>query len=1093
MLVKRWEAATSAAKAVRLARVAVLFDSSTQALARLLAQRLTTEGAVGDVRLFEGGAAPGTAAGCDGWIDLIGCGQGVLHDLDWTTPLREWIDAAPRESRLALCITRGLESYRNDIVNLRGADRAGLYRMLSSEYGHVTSRHVDMPGDADDAEVVARILAECAASHEEVQVCYRDERRYRAVLEELPSDDLAALGAGFDLSGFRADHALLITGGTRGIGYRCAQHFVSRYGVRRLVLCGREPLPPREQWDARRDEVSATGEKIRAMLALEAQGAQVEVLAATLSDELELTRNLQHAKAKLGPIAGVIHCAGLVDAQEPAWVRKRVETMANVLEPKVKGLDTLLHCLDGEPLRFVLLFSSVSAAVPALAVGQSDYAMANAYMDYLAEAYAQRLPIVSIQWPSWKESGMGESRSTVYQGLGFLSHSDAQGLTMLDAILARKPSAVVLPALVDAQRWQTAVLTQPRIRQVPLGAPGQQVAQPQANRVAHRPDETDAAVLHWLTELLARELKLDPSRVDARTPLADYGVDSVMLVQLLKPVSERVGEALDPSILFEYPTLGQFAGWLIERHAGAFASAEQRAEESAKQLQSQAQPQPQPLRAAVAEPVVEVATVAMNEARETRATDIAVIGMSCRFPGADDLAAFWSLLAQGRSALRRVPPARWGASSDYIAGVLDRATYFDRAFFSISAEDARAMDPQALLALEQALALWYAGGYRMEEIKGRAVGVYLGARAQVVADAQTLRDAHNPIMAVGANYMAANISRFFDLHGPSVVVDTACSSALVAMNMAIQALRDGDIESALVGGVSLFNGDSAFQMFEQRGILSRESSLHLFDGRANGTVLGEGAGMVWLKTLDQALRDGDTIHAVIRGIAINNDGRTAGPAAPNLSSQKEVMQRALARSGLAPAQIEHIEVNGSGTLVTDLLELKAIEAVYRSGTSVPCELGSVKPNIGHPLCAEGIASFIKGVLTLHRQQRVPFLSATEPMAHYDLAASPFRFARALSERGDAPSIVAVNCFADGGTNAHVILQAWHDPQQRAPRRTPLTPPSLNRVDCRAQVSGDGSGDGGQVERREAASLVDAAATGTSGARGGVWKRVVETV
>jgi 3-oxoacyl-(acyl-carrier-protein) synthase/aryl carrier-like protein len=789
----------------------------------------------------------------------------------------------------------------------------------------------------------------------------------------------------------------------------------------------------------------------------------------------------------------VIHCAGLVDAQEPALVRKRVETMANVLEPKVKGLDTLLSCLGGEPLRFVLLFSSVSAAVPALAVGQSDYAMANAYMDYVAEAYAQRLPIVSIQWPSWKESGMGESRSTVYQGLGFLSHSDAQGLSMLDAMLARKPSAVVLPALVDAQRWKSAALTKPRIRQVPLSAPKQQDPLPQTNTVARRADGTDAAVLDWLTELLARELKLDPSRVDARTPLADYGVDSVMLMQLLKPVSERVGETLDPSILFEYPTLGQFARWLLERHAGAFAPAEQPAEQDAKQTQ----PQPQPLSAALAEVVVDAAPVPMNETRETHAADIAVIGMSCRFPGADDLAAFWALLAQGRSALRRVPPARWGASSDYTAGVLDRATYFDRAFFSISAEDARAMDPQALLALEQALSLWYAGGYRMEEIKGRAVGVYLGARAQVVADAQTLRDAHNPIMAVGANYMAANISRFFDLHGPSVVVDTACSSALVAMNMAIQALRDGDIESALVGGVSLFNGDSAFQMFEQRGILSREPSLHLFDGRASGTVLGEGAGMVWLKTLDQALRDGDTIHAVIRGIAVNNDGRTAGPAAPNLSSQKEVMQRALARSGLAPTQIEHIEVNGSGTLVTDLLELKAIEAVYRSGTSVPCELGSVKPNIGHPLCAEGIASFIKGVLTLHRRQRVPFLSASEPMAHYDLAASPFRFARALSERGDAPSIVAVNCFADGGTNAHVILQAWHDPQQRAPRRTALTPPSLNRVDCRAQVSGDGDGDGdGDVrrdERPEAASLVGAAVTGTGGAHASVWKRVVETV
>jgi polyketide synthase PksJ/polyketide synthase PksN len=163
------------------------------------------------------------------------------------------------------------------------------------------------------------------------------------------------------------------------------------------------------------------------------------------------------------------------------------------------------------------------------------------------------------------------------------------------------------------------------------------------------------------------------------------------------------------------------------------------------------------------------------------------------------------------------------------------------------------------------------------------------------------------------------------------------------------------------------------------------------------------------------------------------------------------MQRALAKSGKSADEVGHVEVNGSGTQIMDLLELKAVEAVYRPASKEPCELGSMKPNIGHPLCAEGIASFVKGVLMLHRRQRVPFLSAQEPMRHYDFSTSPLRFCRALSAVGDAPSVIGINCFADGGTNAHVILEAWSEADPRAVRR-PRPMPALRRVDCSRSAS-----------------------------------------
>jgi acyl transferase domain-containing protein len=249
--------------------------------------------------------------------------------------------------------------------------------------------------------------------------------------------------------------------------------------------------------------------------------------------------------------------------------------------------------------------------------------------------------------------------------------------------------------------------------------------------------------------------------------------------------------------------------------------------------------------------------------------------------------------------------------------------------------------------------------------------------------------------------------------------------------------------------VSLLN-TSALQIFEERGILNRGSDFHVFDRRAQGALLGEGVGMVWLKSVDQALSDGDQIYAVIKSLAINNDGHIAGPTAPNLQAQKEVMQTALGRSGKRPEQIDYIEVNGSGSEVTDLIELKAIESVYRSSSTAACELGSMKPNIGHPLCAEGIASFIKVVLMLHRRQSVPFLSASEPMAHYDLGDSPFYFSRGSDAAKHAPTIAAINCFADGGTNAHLILEASSEQESETVRRQPISPPVLQRINLYSQ-------------------------------------------
>ncbi|MFE3654576.1 beta-ketoacyl synthase N-terminal-like domain-containing protein, partial [Streptomyces sp. NPDC059152] len=528
-------------------------------------------------------------------------------------------------------------------------------------------------------------------------------------------------------------------------------------------------------------------------------------------------------------------------------------------------------------------------------------------------------------------------------------------------------------------------------------------------------------------------------------PIADYGTDSIMMVQILRKVGGELGVELDPSVLVEHPTVESFTAYLADHHGPALARtfgaapAPSAPTASAHKAVAAASVTPAAVTVPVTVPAPEPAP--RPEASDGGPFDVAVIGMSGRFPGAPDLDAYWQLLSSGRSAIAPVPAHRWGGETGYTAGLID-LDGFDPAHFHLSDGDAAAMDPQALLLLEEALFAFCDAGYAPAELKGREIGVYVGGRTRHAPDDVTLGRSRNPMVAIGQNYLAANLSHYFDLQGPSTVVDTACSSALVALHHAVQAMRSGDVEAAVVAGITLLPNADGHRLFDRRGLLNTGPEFHAFDRRAQGFTPAEGVGVLLLKPLAAAEADGDRVHAVIKGVAVNNDGRTAGPATPNPAAQQRVMARALARAGVAPDDVAHIETHAAGSQVPDLLELKAIAAVYRAGSATPCSLGSVKPNIGHPQCAEGIAGVLKTVLMLRNRQIVPFLSGQEPLAHFDFDAVPLRFARTLTPWPDAPLVAAVSSFADGGTNAHAILAGRTG--DAGARRQPLARPRLQR-------------------------------------------------
>ncbi len=445
---------------------------------------------------------------------------------------------------------------------------------------------------------------------------------------------------------------------------------------------------------------------------------------------------------------------------------------------------------------------------------------------------------------------------------------------------------------------------------------------------------------------------------------------------------------------------------------------------------------------------------------------VAVVGLSCRFPGASGPAEFWSLLAEGREAVGPPPAGRpWlsdaAAGADAVhgpdavrgagagsggpgaalrGGFLDRVEEFDAEFFGISAREAAATDPQQRLLLELGWEALEHAGIVPATLSGTATGVFVGAIWDDYARlAGTLgTDAITPHSITGTSraLIANRLSYALGLRGPSMVVDSAQSSSLVAVRLACESLLSGASTVALAGGVSLALDPDGFTVGERFGALSPDGRTFTFDERASGYVRGEGGGLVVLKTLRQAEADGDTVLAVILGGAVNNDGGGDSLTSPRAGAQQEVVRAAYRSAGVAPEQVRFVELHGTGTPVGDPVEAAALGAVLGGGRDAanPLLVGSVKTNIGHLEGAAGIAGLIKTVLCLRMRTLVPSLNFRVPNPRIPLDELRLRVADTLLplEPAPAPLLAGVSSFGMGGTNCHLVLAAALDAALDAP-------------------------------------------------------------
>ncbi|HEY1404505.1 MAG TPA: beta-ketoacyl synthase N-terminal-like domain-containing protein, partial [Pyrinomonadaceae bacterium] len=505
-----------------------------------------------------------------------------------------------------------------------------------------------------------------------------------------------------------------------------------------------------------------------------------------------------------------------------------------------------------------------------------------------------------------------------------------------------------------------------------------------------------ASIRQWLRERVATKLGISPTMVDVREPFTRYGLESRDAIALSGELQEWLGRALPPTLVYDYPNIEALAVHLVD----------------------------------------ETGIAGHHLAGASASGQIAIIGIGCRFPGADSPANYWKLLAEGRDAITPAPdrdglsPTSSGNAGGVTrGGYLDRVDLFEPEFFGISGREAELMDPQQRLLAEVAWeALEYAG-ISPHGLAGSNTGVMIGISN---LDYSRLRTTHapsatDPYIATGnALSIAANrLSYMLDLRGPSWAVDTACSSSLVAVHQACRSLMAGECDLALAGGANLILTPQLNVAFSNAGMLSPDGRCKTFDADADGYVRGEGVGVVVLKRLEDAARDGDNILAVVRGSAVNQDGRSNGLTAPNGPAQQAAIRQALRAAGSDAHEISYVEAHGTGTALGDPIEMNSLVAVLGEGRREDeiCWVGSVKTNIGHLESAAGIAGLIKVVLALVNESIPPHLQLRRLNSHIALDGAAVRIPTTPQPwRRGHRRLAGVSSFGFGGTNAHVIVE-----------------------------------------------------------------------
>ncbi len=873
---------------------------------------------------------------------------------------------------------------------------AGLYRTLRLEAPAISARVIL----AEDSQTLASALVQEAVTTDADDPLIRypseQEREYASwspitvpSITDQPTDK---------------NGVIVITGGCGGIGLALARHLAGQ-GAARLVLIGRsEP------------DASACA-TIREM---EAQRATVLSICADVGDVSGLRDALASIRRVLGPITEVYHLAGQL--HDAFLLHKTEQELTDLISGKAYGAILLDLLTRQDSLQSFVLFGSTAAVFGA--IGQADYAAANAFLEAFSERREQqRLAglrsgrTLCLSWPLWAAGRMQPTADglNTLAAVGLTPMASDTGFAIMTKLLATDTArALVLHGRsgLFERLWKP---TTTRVASIANNAPKQNT------------------VLDYLCVVLSEITKIPPARIEPDTPFDELGIDSIMIMKLNSRLEADLG-AIAKTLFFEFQTPESLALHLSQTKASELAALLAPSESVTVDTADSR----------------EIRVVTRPSHSEDTAVDeaIAIIGLAGLYPEATDLADFWRNLQQGRDCISEIPEERWPIAGFYSSerdnpatshckwgGFIKDADCFDARFFGIAPLEAETIDPQARKFLEIAWNTLENAGVTPErmfdslpehEQSRRACGVFVGV---MYGDYQLFgpeQAQHGHLIGPNADYwnIANRVSAFLDIHGPSMAIDSACSSSLSAIHLACQAIRAGDCALAIAGGVNLCLHPRRHWILSKAGMAASDGRCHSFGAEGDGYVPGEGIGAVLLKPLAQARADGDRIQGVILGSAVNHGGRTSGYTVPNPLAQGELITEALERAQVPAQSISFIEAHGTGTPLGDPIEIRGIIKAFEGREPVSCAIGSVKANIGHLESAAGIAGLTKVLLQMQHRELVPTPHADKPNPDLNLAGSPFRIQLQHEPwQADTPLRAGISSFGAGGANAHLIVAA----------------------------------------------------------------------
>lgn len=798
---------------------------------------------------------------------------------------------------------------------------------------------------------------------------------------------------------------ILITGGLGGLGLIFATDIATNANECEIILTGRSELDDNKK------------QKLKE---LEELGVGVVYHQVDVSNKEQILELF----AKHDNINIILHSAGVI--RDNFAQNKTIEEIQQVLAPKVKGIENLDEASSDLPLDYFIAFSSLAGAFGN--IGQLDYSAANGYLDAFIHNRANLVKegkrsgkSISINWPLWREGGMT------------VDTSNEKHMEKLFAAKALPTTAGIeaLKAIMSQEQEQVLVLYGNQQRLVKRLSKKKTKAKAKTISVNHNKIENE--LLKSLTTRTANFLKVKPENMDETAEWQEYGFDSILLTNFVNELNDSFNIDLMPTVFFEAPNLESFSHYLATTYP----------QEVAKGLGlGGKEVEVKEVDDVVEEAHENVSAFARRFLEQQRSgfreEDVAIIGVSCRFPDAEGIHEFWDNIQNAKDSIQEIPAERWDwrehPNARKWGGFIKGVDEFDPLFFGISPAEAFYMSPEQRLLMEYVWKCLEDAGYAGETLRGSNTGIFIGVGSSEYS--YMIDQAGMPIEGYSSTGMVPSVgpnrvSYLLDWHGPSQPIETACSSSLVALHRAVESIRLGNCDQAIVGGVNLLLTPKAYISFTKAGMLCEDGRCKTFSKNANGYVRGEGVGMIMVKSLPKAIANGDHIYAVVKGTAENHGGKTNSLTAPNPLAQSQVIQKAIVNSGLNANDITYIECHGTGTNLGDPIEINGLKDAYgnlaKDKVAASCGLGSVKSNIGHLEMAAGIAGVIKALLQMKHKMLVKSLHCEELNPYLKLEGSPFYVVREKQEWKVAKNkrrIAGVSSFGFGGVNAHVILEEY---------------------------------------------------------------------